>query len=298
MRKELLLAILGLFLLGIFGCSTEDSDSCVNSLAYDEQADNVAVMFADSTPGTPSAEAFDNDLDAMAVALKQPPYNFRVIMKKQAKPNDILSTTASAAASLKPNGTLLFFYSGHGDTGSLGYSTDTSSSQLTNALSQGHYGRVVMMIDACYSGSFVEGATAVQRTSAFNGLVIMTAAKPYEESADDGVTGFFARNVTKGLSDLAKNPQTKIRDLITWAFGEAAKENPEQTGDYRADPPSILDELLVGGPKPTPTPTPTATPSVTHPTTQPTITPTTTSATNAATTTKASSGRTGTCKRR
>jgi hypothetical protein len=163
-----------------------------------------------------------------------------------------------------------------------------------------------MMIDACYSGSFVEGPTAIQRNpNAYNGLLVMTAAKPNEESADDGIRGFFAHNLAVGLQSFSKQSTTKIKDLITWAFKEAAdpaQGNPEQSGDYRADPPSILNELLVGGPKPTPTPTPTVVPSTVFGNQQPnpanTINPKTSDSSNSSAV-KSSSGNSSkrTCRR-
>jgi hypothetical protein len=301
-RRKLFCALSALFLVN-FGCSVDDSGSCTESLAEDEKADNIAVLFADSRDGIPSAEAFDNDVNEMAGVLAQAPYNFKVVTKFRATPQDILNTTSSAASSLKANGTLLFFYSGHGDNGALGYMDPTTGSkEIERAASTGKYARLIMMIDACYSGSFVEGPYAIQRnsTSAYNGLLVMTAAKPNEESADDGISGFFAHNLATGLHDFVSQPTTKIKDLITWAFNKAADPtlgNPDQSGDYRADPPSILDELLVGGsPKPTPTPTVVPTTTASKPTT--TITPKTGDSAKASAAKSSGSSSRNTCRPR
>ncbi len=252
-------------LLFSVSCINENNGSCTESLAADEKADNVAVLFADSAPGISSAEAFNYDMNKMANTLSSPPYNFKVIKQPQATRDDIINRTAEAAASLKENGTLLFFYTGHGD---VGYLEETSSQDIAWATSQGKYARLVMILEACYSGSFTKGATAIQRDSkAYNGLLIMTAAKDDESSADDGVESYFPKYLSAGLQQFSTKASVTLNDLITWVHTSAASENPEQTGDLKADPVSILNEPLVESSKPTANPTvtpgPTSTPTPT-----------------------------------
>jgi hypothetical protein len=184
----------------------------------------------------------------MEVVLKSAPYSFQTIRRSQATTQQIISDTQTTAAKISANGTLLFFYSGHGSVGSIG---ETTSQQIAAAVASGHYARLIMIIEACNSGSFARGSTAIPvNPSAYRDLIVVTAAKADESSVDDGTRSLFPMYMEQNLKAMAQTSGATIADLITQVLSAAKSANPGQSGDVNVQPQSVLNETLVGGSRP------------------------------------------------
>jgi len=234
------------FALIALSCSTSPPQhvlSRLKGLAANEGARNIAVIGSGAGPGVSSSNAFELDIRKMADVLSAAPFNYEVRMKGDAYPEELAKEIAKAAKDLGPDGTLLFFFSGHGSKGKLFKGESSlSSSELNAAVANGNYARFTAIIEACESGSFAHGSQAITIQENFKSLLVMTAAKADENSADNGTDSFFPNYLEKYLKELAQTPTATVKDLTDKVFEAARKANPSQTGDMSAIPVSILDE--------------------------------------------------------
>jgi hypothetical protein len=233
-------------LLAFSACTAAD-DAHVRSLAANEGAHNIAILASGAGRGVSSSEAFELDLERMGKVLKEPPFSFDVRPMGDAGFAQVTDALAKAAGELGPDGTLLFFFSGHGSPNNIYKGDDQlSSAELNRAVAHGNYARFTALIEACESGSFAHGGGALEPASNYKSQLVMTAAKADEESADDGTDSYFPHYLEQHLTELAKQPNAKMRDLVDKVFQAAKDANPGQSGDMSAIPESLLDEPVHG----------------------------------------------------
>lgn len=227
------------------GPQRKSDASEVESLAANESTHNIAILGSGAGPGVSSSDAFDLDVKKMAEVLRAEPFTFDVRLHGDKQPDELAKALASAAKELPPDGTLLFFFSGHGSRGNI-YKGDAamSYSDINAAVANGKYARFTAIIESCNSGSFTRGSTAIKTSSNFQSLLVMTAARADESSADDGTDSYFPRYLGKYLKELAKDPKATMGDLAKKVFAAAKAGNPGQSGDMNASPESILSELV------------------------------------------------------
>ncbi len=157
--------------------------SQTKDLTHSPSGNNVALLFASPLDLTGSPV----DVENMEEALKDPAYgySFKIFSNKKAKKSEILKAVKEHAAKAD---TLLWFYSGHGaDNGMVAVEPEDSNVQaesdepvedLLNSLN-GHLldfaevvkaiesvrttplKRLLVFVDACYSGNLVNGETTV-----------------------------------------------------------------------------------------------------------------------------------------
>ncbi len=238
-----LLACLSAYITGC-GLPTSDNKSAkLKGLAAVDKARNIAVFGSGAGPGVSSSEAFELDLKKMAAVLSAPPFNFEVRMRGNLYPQELAQEISKAAEELAPDGTLLFFFSGHGSVGQIHKGRQSmSAAQLNAAAAKGNYARFTAIIEACNSGSFARGSNALTLKPNYKSLLVMTAATASESSADNGTDSYFPNYLQKYLVELAKNPAATVRDLTQKVFQAAKRANPGQSGDMNALPASILEE--------------------------------------------------------
>lgn len=114
---------------------------------------------------------------------------------------------------------VLFFWSGHGTQ--LGWEwKDTehvSASFARSLFSDMQYRKMFAIVETCYSGGVAQGCTGIP------GLLLMTAANPYETSKaaafDSELQVYLSNTFTSSLlSQFGRNPHTVIYDLYLHAF--------------------------------------------------------------------------------
>ena len=117
------------------------------------------------------------------------------------------------------NDNVLFFWSGHGTQQGWEWkdTEDVSADFARSMFSDMHYRKMFAIIETCYSGGVAQGCAGVP------GLLLMTAANPYETSKADAFDNelqvYLSNTFTSSiLSQLERNPQSVIYDLYLHAF--------------------------------------------------------------------------------
>ena len=131
------------------------------------------------------------------------------------------------------NDNVFFFWSGHGTQRGWKWKEEEDlSAEFAKAMfSQMKYRKMFAIIETCYSGAVAQGCTGIP------GLLMMTAANPYETSKadvlDDELLVYLTNTFTSSiLSWFYINPNTVIRDLYLHAFD---KTNGSHVMVYNSD---------------------------------------------------------------
>jgi hypothetical protein len=144
--------------------------------------DKIALLFGMSDyAGTGSdLQGPVNDVAAMESVLQEDGYT--VYSYENVSEEDAKYAIATKYANSDEDDTLLFYYSGHGSSGtesSLVFTNSSTNSymyvsELTSALNA-HEGTKVVLIDSCYSGDFISrsiGETTEEDLDAFNSSIV------------------------------------------------------------------------------------------------------------------------------
>lgn len=145
------------------GCGKSlEQQSGLNGLAHSEEGHNVAVLMGspNGLPGVPT------DIRELDVLFRGSELNLGfddVVKDDQATTRDIFAKTAEASADAD---TLFWYFSGHGNRGVLlaedrSFTFSEVADAIIAARENRPLARLVVMIDSCYSGSFVDGRTPI-----------------------------------------------------------------------------------------------------------------------------------------
>lgn len=150
---------------GLTGCQPRATiGGQLRDLAYDSNAKNIALLFgaANGLPG------IQDDLNHMKKVLEDPQggNSFEVVLIEDASQGQILKATQDAAIAVGDNGTIFWYFSGHGASdgelmttqGMLPFSL--VSETIRNARST-PVKRMFAMFDSCFSGQMVDGSATV-----------------------------------------------------------------------------------------------------------------------------------------
>lgn len=114
---------------------------------------------------------------------------------------------------------VLFFWSGHGTQHGWEWKNTESldASFARSMFTDMHYRKMFAIVETCYSGGVAQGCTGIP------GLLLMTAANPYETSKaaafDSELQVYLSNTFTSSLlSQFGRNPHTVIYDLYLHAF--------------------------------------------------------------------------------
>ena len=131
------------------------------------------------------------------------------------------------------NDNVLFFWSGHGTKKGWTWkdTEDVSADFARSMFADMKFRKQFAIIETCYSGGVAQGCTGIP------GLLMMTAANPYEPSKadafDDELQAYLSNTFTSSiLSHLEGNPHSVIRDLYLHAFD---KTNGSHVMVYNSD---------------------------------------------------------------
>ncbi len=135
------------------------------------------------------------------------------------------------------NDNVLFFWSGHGTQQGWEWkdTEDVSADFARSMFSEMQFRKMFAIIETCYSGSVAQGCTGIP------GLLLMTAANPYETSKaaafDNELQVYLSNTFTSSiLSQLERNPQTILYNLYLHAFDKTSGShvmvyNPDYYGN-------------------------------------------------------------------
>ena len=145
------------------------------------------------------------------------------------EPSEAYPVTLGSSA----NDNVLFFWSGHGtQQGWKWKETENLNADFARPMfSAMKFRKMFAIIETCYSGGVAQDCTGIP------GLLMMTAANPYETSKADAFDNelqvYLSNTFTSSiLSQLESHPQTVIRDLYLHAFD---KTNGSHVMVYNSD---------------------------------------------------------------
>lgn len=145
-----------LALLALTACGAKS-----NGLSYDPWKDNRAVLF-----GSPNGlSGVKTDIRELQKMFSDEAYGFgelSILTNENASAVDIIASSASAAEGAS---TLIWYFSGHGSPGSLlAVDREFTFSEVADKIIEKRgrpLDRLIVMIDSCFSGSFVDGKTPI-----------------------------------------------------------------------------------------------------------------------------------------
>ncbi|MEY4630411.1 MAG: Caspase domain, partial [Pseudomonadota bacterium] len=132
----------------------------LRELSYDPSAQNIALLFGapNGLPGIPE------DLESMKAVLEDPQggNGFKVVLINEATSEQILDATRKAAVDAGENGTIFWYFSGHGaESGTLmtvgGMLPFSKVTDVVRDARQTPVKRFYAMFDSCFSGQMVDG---------------------------------------------------------------------------------------------------------------------------------------------
>lgn len=145
----------------IVGCNSKQSTSSMKELTGDPNAPNIALLFSDDS----NLVGPDYDITNFSAFLRSVnhQYRFGIHEGRKASKATILENTSQALRRVGENGTLLWYFSGHGvpDRGGAVVTAGGSYlyySELSNAIArvrQTPIKRLILLVDACFSGTAV-----------------------------------------------------------------------------------------------------------------------------------------------
>jgi hypothetical protein len=143
---------------GLAACGGPVSVSKTSGLAHSEKEKNAAILVGAAN----GLDGVSTDLREFPKLLQDPQYGFdfqTVNANPNASADDILKSTGDLA---KASDSLLWYFSGHGNTGIMLASDRTFTfHEVADAIRQARNGvplkRLIVLVDSCFSGSFVDG---------------------------------------------------------------------------------------------------------------------------------------------
>jgi hypothetical protein len=198
------------FVLAIFtmtGCGSGNQHSGLRDLAASRDAKNIAVLVGAPT----NLPGIDLDLNMMNEVLSGPNGAFEVRRSWRQSASAVVETVRQAAVDVGDNGTLFFFFSGHGaQNGQLlaesGGMLDFD--RITAAIKESRtrpLKRFMVFVDACFSGNLVNGTVAVGRDDRPDATVVALRSNDGEEASDSSVS----------LSDMSEMLTGKVTAAVT-----------------------------------------------------------------------------------
>ncbi len=159
------LSLVSLFVFGsVAGCggSSNHIGTSLKGLAHSDGGKNVAVLMG-SPNGLPGVPTDILELDLLFRNTQVDLGFDEVVQDNEATTDSIFSATADASTDAD---TLFWYFSGHGNTGiMLAEDRSFTFTEVANAVKAARNNRplerLVVMIDSCYSGSFVDGNSPI-----------------------------------------------------------------------------------------------------------------------------------------
>jgi len=223
--------LIALVLFFILGCGS-NSISSLNGLAANGGGKNTAILF-----GSPNGlGGVSTDIREMKTLLDQPDFHFRTVANGSASTSEIFETAKTEG---KDADSLIFYFSGHGNRGVMLADDRTFTfNEVATALKANRNGRpfdrLLVVIDSCLSGSFVDGngdAIITEPGSETGSHIVFTEEALYEPVAADAnlyrqAFIFSASKQNENSQDLGSAKGGSFTYTFRTIMGELKESNP------------------------------------------------------------------------
>lgn len=160
---------IGLSFASLFqGCASGTETALEKGFSANSRSKNVAVLMSGS-----HEQHIPKNVGMIREVLSDPGagYNFTIVERQKVTNEQAVETTMEAAKQVGDGGTLLWYFSSHGaPNGALRtFSRQLKLKQITDGIIAARGGvplkRLVVIVQACFSGQIVNGSAAIQRST-------------------------------------------------------------------------------------------------------------------------------------
>lgn len=239
------------FILLLCGYTTACSAPAgsLQDLVYDKNASNVAVLFGvpDNLPGVRV------DMRELEALFQQPEYGLKVYSYLDKNPAEIAQLTGQHSKEVDANGTLLFYFSGHGAEDGLlmAYGGMLDFNDVASAIKQNRTAplkRLLTVVDSCFSGNLVNGNVAISNTggpqTATDNRIDGTGQGPGNGGFWSGILGLRSDSSQKDFRIYEQEYSEPLNDL-TNANIFAALSPYAGTSRYGLQTSTLYEQVLV-----------------------------------------------------
>lgn len=169
------------------------------------------------------------DAKSLAAILKSQSKDVSLITGKNANEANVKAALKKIAATAGANDEVIFFFSGHGGPGAFClFDKNMTYYDLLSILSKSKCRNILVIIDACNSGSLAGAVTQLKKENKWSGnIASIVSSRASENSIENPLVGagFLAQGIMKGLrgkADADGNKQLTIRELFRYTFNDVS----------------------------------------------------------------------------
>lgn len=198
----------------------------------------------DLSQTTKDAKAFKNLMDSHSK-------DITLLTSKYATKSNILASLKKLADAATDKDRVYFYFSGHGGKGVIcAYDDLVTYDDIVKVLAPSKSPMVVCFIDACHSGSAVEGVGNATAMSGKKNIAFMTGCRPSESSYENVYVGagFFTQSLIKGLrgkSDANADKRITVKELFKYCYNDVVTRSKGEQHPQLIAPEKIQEAALV-----------------------------------------------------
>lgn len=167
------------------------------------------------------------DAKAMASLLHAKVQDVSLVTGKNATAEHIKALLMKMAKAAGPNDQIIFFYSGHGGKNVIClYDKNITYYEILGILTQSKCKNILVIVDACESGSLLNAVNQLKSKKLWNGNVAsIVSSRAQENSIENPIVGagFLAQGILKGMrgkADANSDRKLTIKELYNYAFND------------------------------------------------------------------------------
>lgn len=194
------------------------------------------------------------DAKSFAALLKSKINDVSLITGNNATEANIKKAVAILAKTASENDRIIFFFSGHGSKNVFClYDKNMSYFDLLNILAESKCKNILVLIDACESGSLGNAISQLKQQNRWKGnIASIVSSRASENSIESPIVGagFLAQGIIKGMrgkADANADRKLTIKELFTYTFNDvtarASRINREQHPQLIA--PAAMHETVI-----------------------------------------------------
>lgn len=214
MKKFILLLAIGLMC-----CVTAQARTIVLCAAVSNYSRDGLSTLSQST----------KDAKSLASTFKANINDVSLLTGKNASEANVTSTLTKIAATADSDDKIIFFFSGHGGPGVFClYDKNMTYYNLLRTLTASKCKKILVLIDACNSGSLAAAITRLKSENRWNAnIASIVSSRASENSLENPLVGagFLAKGLMKGFrgkADADGNRELTIRELFKYTFNDVS----------------------------------------------------------------------------